>query len=151
MLCVSKDNIRLMVSRVMINCHCNDNNMQFNGNKFELRRYGKEREIKSATTYKSYDDSNIDCKEQVRDLFIMMSITATFTLHIRNIVEKARDKMGWVLRIIYIWKITQHIVENIDGTMGHKMETRKHPGHGTQCVIQYPTNRNIVKKFKKMQ
>ena len=31
---------------------------------------------------------------------------------------------------------------NIDGTMGHKIKTRKHPRHGTQCVIQYPTNRN---------
>ena len=37
-------------------------------------------------------------------------------------------------------------MENIDGTMGYKIETRKHPGHGTQCVIQYPTHRNIVKK-----
>ena len=25
--------------------------------------------------------------------------TATFTLHIRNIVERARDKIGWVLRV----------------------------------------------------
>ena len=53
----------------------------------------------NATTYKSYDDSNIGDKEQVRDLGIMMSNTATFTLHIRNIVKKARDKMGWVLRV----------------------------------------------------
>ena len=30
---------------------------------------------------------------------------------------------------------------NIDGTMGHK-KNRKHPRHGTQSVIQYPTNRN---------
>ena len=66
---------------------------------FELLRYGKEQEIKSATTYKSYDDSNIDDKEQVRDLGIMMSNTATFTINIRNIVKKARDKMGWVLRV----------------------------------------------------
>ena len=29
----------------------------------------------------------------------MMSNTVTFTLHIRNIVKKARDKMGWVLRV----------------------------------------------------
>ena len=75
------------------------NNMKLNANKFELLRYGKEQEIKSTTTYKSYDDSNIDDKEQVRDLGIMMSNTATFTLHIRNIVKKARDKMGWVLRV----------------------------------------------------
>ena len=37
--------------------------------------------------------------------------------------------------------MTQHMVPNIDGTIGHKIETRKHPRHGTQCVIQYPTNR----------
>ena len=60
-------------------------------NTFELLRYGKEQEIKSATTYKSYDDSNIDDKEHVRDLGIMMSNTTTFTLHIRNIVKKARQ------------------------------------------------------------
>ena len=28
-----------------------------------------------------------------------MSNTATFTLHIRNIVKKGRDKMGFVLRV----------------------------------------------------
>ena len=43
------------------------NNMKFNANKFELLRYGKEQEIKSATTYKSYV-SNIDDKEQIRDI-----------------------------------------------------------------------------------
>ena len=62
------------------------NNMKFNANKFELLHYGKEQEIKSATTYKSYDDSNIDVKEQHRNLGRMMSNTATFFLHIRNIV-----------------------------------------------------------------
>ena len=34
------------------------------------------------------------------------------------------------------------MVPNIDGTIGHKIKTRKHPRHGTQCVIQYPTSRN---------
>ena len=43
-------------------------------------------EIKFAITYESYDDSNIDDKEQGRGLGIMMSNTATFTLHIINIV-----------------------------------------------------------------
>ena len=54
-------------------------------------KYGKEQEMKSATTYKSYDDSNIDDKKQVRNLGIIMSNTATFSLHIRTIVKKARD------------------------------------------------------------
>ena len=73
--------------------------MKFNAKKFELLRYGKEQEIKSATTYKSYDDSIIDGQEQVRDLGITMINTATFTLHIKNIVKRARNKMGWVLRV----------------------------------------------------
>ena len=52
--------------------------------------------------------------------------------------------------IIYIWKITQHMVPNIDGvlTMGRKIKTRKHPRHGTQCVIQYPTNRNPAQSLQ---
>ena len=29
--------------------------------------------------------------------------------------------------IIYIWKITQHMVPNIDGTMGHKNKNQKTP------------------------
>ena len=204
------------------------NNMKFNANKFELLGNGKEQEIKSATTYKSYDDSNIDHKEQVRDLGIMMRNTTTFTLHIRNIVKRARDKMGWVLRvfqsqsryrslmltllkslvipplqyccqlwnpwkakviqaieaiqrtfaykitevqhlnnweiphelklysvqrrrecyiIIYIWKITQHMVPNIDGTMGYKIKTRKHSRHGTRTV-RYSTNRNPAQSLQ---
>ena len=53
------------------------NNMKFNANKLELERFGKEQEIKPATTYISYDDLNIDDKEQVSDLDITMSNTAT--------------------------------------------------------------------------
>ena len=44
--------------------------------------------------------------------------------------------------IICIWKITHHMVPNIDGTVGHRIETRKHQRYGTQCIFQYPTNRN---------
>ena len=61
--------------------------MKFNANKIELLRYGIEREIKSATT-NIYEYSNVHGKEQVRDLEIMISDTATFTLHISNLVKK---------------------------------------------------------------
>ena len=50
--------------------------------------------------------------------------------------------------IIYIWKITQHTVPNIDDTMGHKIKTRKHPRQETQCVIQYPRNRNPAQSLQ---
>ena len=57
-----------MIQNDLHNLHkCADmNNTKFNTNKFELLRYGKEQEIKTATSYKSYD-SNIDGKEQVRE------------------------------------------------------------------------------------
>ena len=183
-------------------------------------------EIKSATTYKSYEDSNIDDKEQVRDLGIIMSNTATFTLHIRNIVEKNRpDRMGvesvsvvealshadtleischsptrallptlesteskrhtsyrsystniyiqnhWSTALTLLGKTAQTQIilspetpwtlynyiylkdhsaycAKYDGTMGHKIKTRKHRRYGTQCIIQYSTNRNPAQSLQ---
>ena len=61
-------------------------------------------------------------------------------LHELKLYSLQRRRKRYI--IIYIWKITQHMVPNIDGTMGYKIKTRNHPRHGTQCVIQYPTNRN---------
>ena len=40
------------------------------------------------------------------------------------------------------------MVPNIDGTIGHTIKTRKHPRHGTQSVIQYPTNRNPAQSLQ---
>ena len=39
----------------------------------------------------------------IRDLGIISSNTATFTLHIKNLVEKIRDKIWWVLRVFGRW------------------------------------------------
>ena len=40
------------------------------------------------------------------------------------------------------------MVPNIGGTIGHTVKTRKHPRHGTQCVTQYPTNRNPAESLQ---
>ena len=66
------------------------------------------------------------------------------------ITKLARHKLQWPLNntTVLSWKITQHTVPNIDGTKGHKIETRKHPRHGTQCVIQYPTNINPAQSLE---
>ena len=40
------------------------------------------------------------------------------------------------------------MVPNIYGRMGHTIKTRKRPRHGTQCVIQYPTNRNPAQSLQ---
>ena len=51
-------------------------------------------------------------------------------------------------RYIYIWKRTLHMMPNIDGTMRHKIKTPKHVKHGTQCVVQYPSNRNPAQSLQ---
>ena len=61
----------------------------------EFLRCGKEHEIKSATAYKSYDYSNVDYKEQVRDLGIMMSNTTTFTLYCEIPILLKRSETRW--------------------------------------------------------
>ena len=41
------------------------------------------------------------------------------------------------------------MVPNIDGTLGHKKKKeKKHRIHGTQCVSQYPTNRNPAQSLQ---
>ena len=41
-----------------------------------------------------------------------------------------------------MWKITQHTVPNIDGTVGYKIENIQDV---EQCAIQYPTTRKKIK------
>ena len=37
---------------------------------------------------------------------------------------------------------------SIKCTVGHTIKTRKHPRHGTQCVIPYPTNRKPAQSLQ---
>ena len=94
------------------------------------------------------------------DLDIIEAIQRTFTYKITevqhlNYCERLHELKLYSLQrlreryiMIYNWKITQHMVPNIDGTMGHKIKTIKHPRHGTQCVIQYPTKRNPAQSLQ---
>ena len=40
------------------------------------------------------------------------------------------------------------MVRNIDCRMGHKIKTKPHPAHGTQCAIQYSINRNPAQSLQ---
>ena len=75
-----------------------ENNMDFNENKFEILRYGLNLLIKSTTKYFSPNGSAIPVKDHVKDLGITMSSDATFTEHISNVCKKARDMCSWILR-----------------------------------------------------
>ena len=95
-----------------------------------------------------------------KDIQAFEAIQRTFTYKITevqhlNYWERLHELILYTLQrrreryiIIYILKITQYMVSNINGIMGHKIKTRKHPRHGTQCVIQYPTNRNPAQSLQ---
>ena len=97
---------------------------------------------------------------KTKDIQAIEAIQRTFTYKITevqhlNYWERLHELELYSLQrrseryiIIYIWKITQNMVPNNDGTMEHKIETRKHTRHETQCVIQYITTRKTAQSFQ---
>ena len=98
-----------------------------------------------------------------KDIQAMEAIQRTFTYKMTGVQHlntgkstrtqillspKTQCTLYTVIVYIYICKITQHIEPNINGTMGHKIKIRKHPRHITQCVIQYPSNRNPAQSIQ---
>ena len=75
-----------------------ENNMKFNGTKFQLLRFGDNNDIKDDTIYFTDNMSNvIDQFETVMDLGIIMNNQANFNDHLEKAVRKSRQKMGWIL------------------------------------------------------
>ena len=97
---------------------------------------------------------------KAKDIQNIEAIQRTFTYKITEVAhlnnrERLHELKLYSLQrrrerciIIYFWKITQDAVPNIDGIIGHKIKTRKHPRHCTQCVIQYSTNRSPAQSLQ---
>ena len=63
-----------------------ENNMLFNGAKFELLQYGKNEELKNNYNYLSPESEDmIERKESLRDLGVVMNENATFVDHINKV------------------------------------------------------------------
>ena len=78
------------------------NNMQFNGGKFLVLRYGKNQELKENTIYFTGEmEETITGVNQCRDLGVIMQDDASFTLQQEKVAIKVRQKCGWVLRTFY--------------------------------------------------
>ena len=75
-----------------------ENNMLFNAKKFELLRYGRSTELKSAKYTKPESSEEISVKSVLRDLGVQMSDDATFKEHIDAVCSKSSRKAGWILR-----------------------------------------------------
>ena len=76
-----------------------ENNMKFNGKKFELLRFGKNLNLKDDTNYFTPGmEDIIEEKEVLRDLGVMMANDATFTHHVNLVCKKVNQKSGWIFR-----------------------------------------------------
>ena len=95
-------------------------------------------ESKRHTSYRSYS-TNIYSNEQ--------HLNYWERLHALKLYSRHRLRERCIM--VYIWKITQHMVSTIDATMGYKIKSRKHPRHGRECVIQTQTNRNPGQSLQK--
>ena len=72
--------------------------MSFNNLKFECLRFNLDSTLKLTTNYTSANRIIIDIKQHVRDLGVTMSSDATFSKHIENICQSARNMCSWILR-----------------------------------------------------
>ena len=67
-----------------------NNNMKFNGNKFQLMRYGNDDSIKDDTIYFTENMENIiERFDKVKDLGVIMNDEANFKDHIKKPLQKA--------------------------------------------------------------
>ena len=78
---------------------CNENNMKFNGDKFELIVFTTKRNEFNEKDYKSPDGKKIEEKSNLKDLGIQLSGNLKFTEHIDTVISKAQKMTGWILCI----------------------------------------------------
>ena len=74
-----------------------EKNMTFNGDKFQVLRYGCTKDSNSPE-YKAPNGDSIPVHENVKDLGIWMSSKGTFDHHINDVVQRASNMSGWILR-----------------------------------------------------
>jgi len=108
-----EDSNRLQFDLKCIYQWASENNMSFNSCKFEKIHYRYGNETIYSYNYTADDGAIIAEKENLRDLGVTMSNTATFRTHINSVANSSRRKLGWILRtfetreplpMITLWK-----------------------------------------------
>ena len=118
-------------------------NMEFNGSKFELLRYGSNQLVKENTTYFTphYEDI-IGEKENLRDLGIIMSSDCSFSSHVEAVCGKVRKKSGWIMRTFFSRKT--HIMKFLWKTLVQ--------GYIDYCSqLYFPTKAADMEKIENLQ
>ena len=75
-----------------------DVNMEFNSGKFEWVRYTVDGSSAPTFQYTAPDDSQIEQKDSLRDLGVLLSSDLSFSLQVEKAVTSASRMVGWGLR-----------------------------------------------------
>ena len=82
------DELKLQEDLVMIYKWATEMNMMFNGDKFQVLRYGCTKDSNDPE-YKAPNGTSIPVHEHVKDLGVWMSSKGTFEYHINDVVQRA--------------------------------------------------------------
>ena len=83
-----------------------NNNMKFNGAKFQLLRYGPHENIKENTIYFTEDmEEVIQQCSSLRDLGVIMTDNGKFDDHIDKVSKTVRQKMGWIMKSFHTRRV----------------------------------------------
>ena len=75
-----------------------DHKVSFIDKKFEALRFGSDETLKLLTSYTSPNGTIITEKPHLRDLGVTISADGTFSQHISNMCQRAKNMCGCILR-----------------------------------------------------
>ena len=73
-------------------------NMVFNSAKFEWIRYSVKKDVAPTFSYLGPDSANIEQKDSLRDLGVLLNSDLSFSIQIEKAVSSASQMVGWGLR-----------------------------------------------------
>ena len=118
------------------------NNMEFNGKKFQVIRYGKDTNLKEATeSFAGEFEEVIERFASMKDLGVLINEDATSDDHIENICKKVRQKCGWISRTFY---------SREPGFMRHMFNTLVQPHIDYCSQLWMPQEGQNLEKIEKL-
>ena len=114
------------------------NNMIFNNTKFEALLYQTDQPF----NYTAPDGSNIDTKQVVKDLGVLMSANGTFDAHIQSTVAAAKRLSHWILRVFHT-RNTDPLIKLYKALVLTKLEYA--------CILWSPTSQMSINLLENVQ
>ena len=127
-----------------------NNNMKFNGGKFQVVRYGRNQKLKEDTMYFTGGmEDVIEEVENVSDLGVILTNDARFDAQVEKVCQKATQKSGWILRTFFSRNLSfmRHMFNSLVQPHVDYCSQLYAPNEGTQMDKIENILRNFTKKI----